>query len=83
MYQETRKSRAILSKYEKTAILGTRTEQLARGAEPYVPIKLPFDPREVAMEEIRQKKLPFKIARSMPDGTREVWTLDELEWGEF
>ena len=77
---DRRKSRSILSKYEKTAILGTRAEQLARGAEPYVTVKEPFDPRETALEEIRQKKLPFKISRPMPDGTHEIWSLDELEW---
>jgi len=77
---ENKKTRPVLTKYEKTTILGTRMEQLQRNAEPYVPVKLPFDPREIALEEIRQKKLPFKVCRTLPDGSKEVWRLEDMEW---
>jgi DNA-directed RNA polymerase subunit K/omega len=77
---EGRKSRPVLSKYERTTIIGTRMEQLQRGAEPYVSIDLskPFDPRAIAMDELQQKKLPLMLSRVMPDGSTEVWRLDEL-----
>jgi len=55
-------------------------EQLQRDAEPYVPVKMPFDPRAVALEEIRQNKLPFKVCRILPDGSQEVWKLEDMEW---
>lgn len=80
MSSQIKKSRPVLTKYEKTSILGVRMEQLQRDAEPYVPVKLPFDPREVALEEIRQKKLPFKVSRTLPDGTKEIWRLEDMEW---
>jgi len=78
---DSRKSRPILSKYEKTTIIGTRMEQLQRNAEPYIPVdpKKPFDPREIALEEFRQNKIPFMISRTLPDGSKEVWKLEELQ----
>lgn len=78
--ETNRRSRPVLSKYEKTTIIGTRMEQLQRGAEPFIKVdpSKPVDLREIALEELQQKKLPFKISRTMPDGTVEVWSLDEL-----
>lgn len=76
----SKRTRPILTKYEKTAILGTRMEQLQRDAEPYVTVKLPFDPKAVALEEIKQRKLPFKVCRVLPDGTKEIWKLEDMEW---
>ena len=70
----------ILSKYERVKIVGLRSEQLQRGADPYVEIDLskPFIPREVAMEELRQRKLPFMIKRTLPNGVDEYWRLDDM-----
>jgi DNA-directed RNA polymerase subunit K/omega len=77
---DLRKSRPILSKYEKTTIIGTRMEQLQRGAEPLIDVdpKMPFNPRTIAVQELREKKLPLKISRSMPDGSTEEWKIEEL-----
>jgi DNA-directed RNA polymerase I, II, and III subunit RPABC2 len=67
-------------KYERVKIVGLRSEQLQRGADPYVEIDLskPFIPREVAMEELRQRKLPFMIKRTLPNGVDEYWRLDDM-----
>lgn len=70
----------ILSKYERVKILGLRSEQLQRGADPYIEIDTSkqFNPREVANEELRQRKLPFMIKRTLPNGTDEYWRLDDM-----
>jgi DNA-directed RNA polymerase I, II, and III subunit RPABC2 len=74
------KTKNILSKYERVKIVGMRSEQLQRGADPYVEFDTTkdFNPREVAMEELKQRKLPFMIKRPLPDGTTEYWRLDDM-----
>ena len=73
----------ILTKYEKTRILGMRTKQLNDGAEPY--IKLPVTPVPIidgyviAQRELEEKKLPFIIRRPLPNGGTEYWYLQDLE----
>ena len=75
------KTRPIMTKFEKTSIIGTRMEQLQRGSEPYIPIDpaKPFNPRDIAVEELKQKKLPFLINRTLPDGSKETWKVEDLE----
>jgi len=73
----------ILTKYEKTRILGMRIKQLNDGAEPY--IKLPatsvpiIDGYVIAQRELEEKKLPFIIRRPLPNGGTEYWYLQDLE----
>jgi DNA-directed RNA polymerases I, II, and III subunit RPABC2 len=66
-------SRPVLTKYERAKIVGTRAEQLARGAEAFVPIdaRAPFDACEVAMRELAARRLPFILQRHLPDGKTE------------
>lgn len=74
------KTKNILTKYERVKIIGLRSEQLQRGADPYVPIdtKKEFNPRDIATEELKQNKLPFMIRRPLPDGSHEYWRLDDM-----
>jgi DNA-directed RNA polymerase subunit K/omega len=74
------KTKNILSKYEKVKLVGIRAEQLQRGAPPNIKLDptTPFDAREIALEELRQKKIPLKICRKLPDGTKEYWRLDDM-----
>lgn len=70
----------IMSKYEKTKIIGMRMEQLARSAEPYVEVHKnhPFDPFEIATKELSERKLPFMICRTLPNGKKEYWRLEDM-----
>ena len=73
------KSQPFLTQYEKTRILGFRTNQLAQGAIPYVLV--PDHIRnvlDIAKMELEQRRLPFIIKRPMPDGTFEYWRLSNL-----
>ena len=69
----------FLTVYERTKILGTRANQIADGARPFV--KVPdhvIEPLEIAKLELEQRRLPFIIKRPMPDGTFEYWRLSDL-----
>lgn len=75
----------VLTKYEKTRILGIRTKQLNNGAEPYITSKVNVTPEKVidgypiALRELEEKKLPFIIRRPLPGGGMEYWYLQDLE----
>ena len=68
----------ILGKYEKVKIIGIRAVQLARGADPLVKWEGEFDAKKVALQELMERKLPFMIARKLPNGTREYYRLDDM-----
>jgi DNA-directed RNA polymerase I, II, and III subunit RPABC2 len=70
----------ILSKYEKTKLLGMRMEQLARSADPYVKIDPTkhFDPLHIAEQELMERKLPFMLCRKLPNGKTEYWRLEDM-----
>lgn len=73
------KSQPFLTQYEKTRILGFRTNQLAQGALPYVGVPSHIrNPLDIAKMELEQRRLPFIIKRPMPDGTFEYWRLCDL-----
>ena len=70
----------FLTKYERARIVGARAEQLDRGA--VAMIKL--DPeiingRVIAQMELEQKKIPFVLARPLPNGKTEYWRIEDLE----
>jgi DNA-directed RNA polymerase I, II, and III subunit RPABC2 len=70
----------ILSKYERVKILGMRAEQLQRGAQPLVDISKFRDisPLNIAKRELEERKLPFIICRTLPNGLSEYWKLDDM-----
>lgn len=78
-----RKTLPYYTKYEQTALLGIRKQQLADGALPLVDTKefVPSNPlflEQVAKKEIYERKLPFIVHRRFPDGTSEYWSASEL-----
>ena len=84
--KELEKPRTTLpyfTKYEHTALVYTRAQQLADGAKPLVSLDglLPSDPQfvyELAIKEIAEQKLPYIIHRRFPDGSSEYWNATEL-----
>jgi DNA-directed RNA polymerase subunit K/omega len=69
----------MMTKYERTKLIGIRAEQLARGALPYVGVDPgePFDPCEVAERELAARLLPFVVVRSLPDGKTMQLRMDD------
>ena len=77
---DNHKTYPLLSKYEKTKIIGLRVSQLNKGAKPYIKTENLFlDKHIIADKELTQKKLPFIIQRPIPNGTFEYWNIKDLE----
>ena len=82
--KQPRITREYFTKYEFTALLATRAQQLAEGAKPLASLEglKTSDPMFVwnlARREIEQRKLPFIIRRQMPNGESEFWSAQEME----
>lgn len=73
------KSMPFLSVFEKTKILGLRTNQLAQGARPYIVVPEHItNVLDIAKLELEQRRLPIIIKRHMPDGTYEKFRLSDM-----
>ncbi len=72
-----------LTKYERTQVVGMRSEQLARGAQPFVDVPLPspgrpwIDVCDIAQRELDAHLLPFIVVRHLPDGKTEQLRIGE------
>lgn len=70
----------ILTKFEKTRILGQRAKQIDCGATPFVDVpKDILDGYLIAKLELAEKKIPFIIKRPIPNGGCEYWNVNDLE----
>jgi DNA-directed RNA polymerase subunit K/omega len=84
-FETDRKTLPYLSKYEYTAVLASRKNQLANGAKPMIALdgldmNDPLFIQKVAEREILERKLPFLwVCRRMPDDKNEYWAVSELE----
>ena len=77
---EFHKTLPILTKYEKTKIIGIRTKQLNNGCPPYISVdEKIIDNYIIAKMEVEEKKLPFIISRPIPNKNFEYWKLQDLE----
>jgi len=70
-----------LTKYEVARIVAARAKQLAMGAKPLVDVSSlgTYDPVLIALEELRQGKLPFIVVRTLPDGRKIEIKVSELQ----
>lgn len=76
---EERLSRNILTKYEIVRIIGTRAKQISDGSKVFVKYDGNKSAIELAELELRNKMIPLKIKRPLPNGKYEIWKLSELE----
>ncbi|KAG8237562.1 hypothetical protein J437_LFUL003284 [Ladona fulva] len=67
-----------MTKYERARVLGTRALQIAMCAPVMVELDGETDPLQIAMKELKQRKIPIIIRRYLPDGSYEDWGIDEL-----
>ena len=67
-----------LSIYEETRVLGTRSKQISSGAKPFIKNSDHLNPIQIAKEEIKNKLAPVELIRTMPNGTQEVWKLNQF-----
>lgn len=57
---------------------GTRALQIAMCAPVMVELEGETDPLQIAMKELKQRKIPIIIRRYLPDHSYEDWGIDEL-----
>lgn len=77
---ELHKTLPLLTKYERTRVLGQRAKQINDGATPFV--KVPegvIDGYLIALKELEEKKIPFIIRRPLPNRGSEYWHLEDLQ----
>lgn len=71
-----------MTKYEFTQIIGLRIVHLSRGAPAFVDtpdtIKTNMQLRAVAVKELVEKRLPYIIKRTLPNGKPEYWPVSAL-----
>lgn len=74
-----RKTNPRMTKYEMVRILGERIKQLTMGAKPLVKNILDISYQDIAVEELKNNMIPFKIRRPLPNNKFEIWELNELD----
>ena len=74
-----RKSFPKMTKYEMVRIIGERIKQLTLGSKSFIKNKEDFNYEQIAYEEFKNKLIPFKIIRNLPNNQREEWKISELE----
>ena len=69
-----------LTKYEKSRIIGIRAKQISKNSPPLVDTDNLICPKEIALKELKERKIPMIIKRHMPNGNIEHWRIDELKF---
>jgi DNA-directed RNA polymerase subunit K/omega len=76
-------SKLIMTKYEFNAVISERTVQLSLGHCPFVKmdktIKSNMDLRKVALQELKEGKIPFAIKRPLPNDKYEFVRVKNLD----
>lgn len=65
---EQRTTTPFMTKYERARILGTRALQISMNAPVLVDLEGETDPLQIAIKELREKKIPLIVRRYLPDG---------------
>ena len=71
----------FLTIYERTSLIGLRKQQLVNGANTYLnksELQDISNIEEIVEKEFELNKLPFMVCRTMPNGAKEYWKLEEL-----
>jgi len=76
--ENERSTTPYMTKYERARILGTRALQISMNAPVLVDLEGETDPLQIAIKELREKKIPLIVRRYLPDGHYEDWTCEEL-----
>jgi DNA-directed RNA polymerase subunit K/omega len=80
-HDQPKRSRNILTKYEKTTIIGVRIEQLAYGSPTTLcddDKKLCTNIRDIAELELKRLVIPFMVCRHLPNKTDEYWKIKDF-----
>ena len=68
-----------LTKYEKTKIIGLRSQQIATGSPVFTDVPdWMTSSIDIATKELNERKIPFIVKRSIGNGKYEYWKLEDL-----
>ena len=76
--KEDRITTPYITKFERARVLGTRALQISMNAPVMVELEGETDPLQIALKELRARKIPITVRRFLPDGSYEDWNVDEL-----
>lgn len=79
------RSTPIMTKYEFNQLISLRTTHLSLGAIPF--IQIPEDHtitsnmqlRKIALQELKEGKLPYLVKRTMPNHKVEYWKIKDMD----
>ena len=72
------KTTPVLTKYERTRVIGERANQIINGSKPFISNSENYgNPYDIALVELQQKKIPFIVKRPYGN-TFEYWKLEDL-----
>lgn len=71
----------ILTIYERTQLISFRAQQIMNNSPVLVDVSKISNPTPltIAEEELKQKVIPFKFKRNLPDNTYEIWDITEFK----
>ena len=73
------RTKPIMTKYERTKIIGIRAQQIASGAIPLIEVPPGItDAIDIATSELKQRKTPFILKRQIANKF-EYWKIVDLE----
>ena len=75
---DKRITKKFMTLFERVRLLGERAKQLSLGAKPMIKNVENLEPKEIAKLELEQKVIPLIIIRTLPNGQKEKWRVDEL-----
>jgi DNA-directed RNA polymerase subunit K/omega len=68
----------ILTRYERSRIIGARALQISMGAPILIDYKGKVDPIKVSEEELNQRILPIMVRRELPSGESQSIPISKL-----
>ena len=73
------KTSPYLSRYERAKVISIRAQQLSIGKQPQIEVDSNnINHLEIALQELKEKKIPNNIIRKLPDNTVEIWAAKDL-----
>ena len=72
-----------MNKFEFAQIFRTRSKQISQGAPSTIDSKGIIDPLEIAYNEFKAGKVPLRVTRIKPNGSREIINTNILDASEF
>ena len=67
-----------MTHFEYAKVIGVRAIQLAANHQPQVELDGCYDPIKIAIKELQAGRVKLIIRRTLPDGSKEDWNVNEM-----